>query len=284
MNSTLFRNLTSERALNKRWTLVFFSALVTALVIGPVALAQQFNFVNEVQTQPPPAETGFHGIARVGDNWITANFDSGWNTYNSAFVLTGTTTVPGTGQTRALVLNTSTGNLFIGDFESNTIFEVTTAGTILNSFPSGGSALNALAYNPNDNSLYAVHFSGLIQHLTSAGAQLNSFNLASDEWTGAAFDPVRNTLLLLTSDEDLVKEYTTAGAPVGVPLGVDAVTNNGQGLHYNSETGVLHVTSQDGYIAIWQRVVPEPSGLVLAMFGVGWMRIARARVRLVNVL
>jgi hypothetical protein len=164
----------------------------------------------------------------------------------------------------------NTGNLLIGDNTTDTIYEVDTSGTVLNSFASGGNALNALAFDPNNNSLFAVHFGGEVREVTTAGIFLNSFNVALS-LTGGAFDSLDDTLLLMDSSLEMVREYSTTGLLLDTPLAVDAVTNNGQGLHYDSLSGVLHVTSQDGDIAIWQCTVgspiPEPSTLVLMGLG-----------------
>jgi hypothetical protein len=263
MTPCSFRASASKSAL-----IILFSGLAAFALPYRAAVATTFNFIGEVTAQPVPPIPGLHGIARVGTDWFVANFNQGWNVYDSNFVQTATTAVPGLGQTRALTLDSVTGNLFVGDYLTNTIFEVTPTGTIVNSFAAGGSFLNALAYDPNDNSLYAVNFDGLVNHLTTAGIPLNNFTIATDQFTGAAFDSVSNTLLLLTSTDDSVNEYKTSGAFVGIPLVNDAVTGNGQGLAYDSTTGVLHVTSQEGVVAVWQRrVVPEPEAVVLAMLG-----------------
>jgi hypothetical protein len=266
------------------WLLFIAVGLVPFTMGNQVGHATPFVFVSDVDVSPPPPGRGIHGIARVGNEWFMANLDEGWNIYDTGFVQTGTTRIPELGQTRGMVLDTSSGNLFVGDGRADTIFEVSPSGVIQDSFSSAGTGLNALAYNPNDDTLYAVHYGGFVSHLTTMGAPLDDFTITTDKLTGAAWDSESNTLLVLTFDYshlDLVKEYTTDGELVGTPLAVDAVTGNGQGLHYNSQTGVLHVTSQFGTVALWEReVIPEPSSLLLILIALavigGWRKLKRA--------
>jgi hypothetical protein len=245
--------------------LVFTLSFLLSPAPSALASGNPFSYVGPQYLSPPPPWDGVHGIARIGTDWYLANFTQGWHIYDSNFVQTGTVTGPfALGHNRPLALNTNTGNLYTGNFSTGIIYEVTPAGAIVNSFSSGGptAELNAIAYNPLDDSIYAVHFNGFINHLSSGGVPLNNFTLSSDVWTGAAFDTVSNTLLLLESSSDIVKEYSPLGVFVGTPLPTSSVAGNGQGLHYDSATGVLHVTAQNGNLAVWQRqVIPEPSSL-----------------------
>jgi hypothetical protein len=234
---------------------------LVALSLQSAAFATPFNLVNMTSVSPPPPGIGIHGIAQVGSEWFMANFSSGWNVYDASFNQIGTTTTnTPTGETRALVYNSNSGNMFIGEYSGGVgiIHEVTTGGTVLNSFSSTGTSLNALAFNPVNSHLFALHFTGLVVELTTAGAVVNSFT-AAGTWTGAAFDAVNNTLLLLNSSPDQVLEYTPAGVFVDTPLAGDAVNGNGQGLHYDSSAGLLHVTGQFGDIGIWHRTVSPVS-------------------------
>ena len=132
------------------------------------------------------------------------------------------------------------------------IFECATDGTVLNSFSSTGTALNALAFNPDNDHIFALHYQGLVAEFTSDGAFVSSFTL-SDVWTGAAYDAVNGTLLLMNSGADQVLEYLTDGTLVEIVIPGDCVNSNGQGLAYDAVTGILHATSQYGDIAIWER-------------------------------
>ena len=87
-----------------------------------------------------------------------------------------------------------------------------------------------------------MHFGGEIRELTTAGGFINSFNVGL-QLTGGAFDSVSSTLLFMDSGPDIVREYSTTGLLLDTPLPVDAVPGNGQGLHYDSLAGVLHITS-----------------------------------------
>ena len=234
-------------------TLLAFALL---LLVPALALAQPFGFISETAANPLPPGMGFHGIAQVGNQWFMANFSGGWHVYDLNFNQVGTTTVvPPIGETRPICYNSNSGTVFVGDYSAGIIYEVTTAGATLNSFSSGGGGFNALAYNPDNDHIFAVHYSGLVAEYTAAGAPVNSFNAGGYSWTGAACDWVNDTLLLLTSGNDYVVEYSYGGAVVDTPLNVDAVTGNGQGLAYDSLTGILHVTSQGGNIALWGRDV-----------------------------
>jgi hypothetical protein len=237
------------------YRLCLWTALL--LLVPALVFAQPFGFISETTANPPPPGTGFHGIAQVGNQWFMANFEGGgWHVYDLNFNQVGSTAVvPPIGATRPLCYNSNSGTVFIGDYGAGIIYEVTTAGATLNSFSSGGSGLNALAYNPNNDHVFAVHYSGLVAELTSAGAPVNSFNAGGYSWTGAACDWINDTLLLLTSSNDYVVEYDFGGAVVDTPLNTDAVTGNGQGMAYDANTGIMHVTSQEGNIALWGRDV-----------------------------
>jgi hypothetical protein len=247
----------SQRYGSMRMVALLGGVLALVLIQGS-ALAQPFNLVQMTNVTPPPPGTGIHGIALVGSQWFMANFNSGWNVYDLNYNQVGTvTTTPNTGAPRGLVLNTNTGNIFLGDYSTNTIHEVTPTGNVLNSFPSTGSQLNALAYNPTNDHLYALHYQGQVIELTTAGGVVGSFSVGGT-WTGAAYDSNNNTLLMMNSTPDQVLEYTTGGVLVDTPLPGDAVNGNGQGLHYDSTTGILHATGQYGDIGVWERTVSTP--------------------------
>lgn len=234
--------------------LTLLTATLALALFQGAALATTFEFVDETAVVPPPPGTGIHGIARVGDEWFMANFNSGWNVYDLNFNQTGTVVTDiDTGQPRGLVYDSNAGTVFIS-YTGGVVYECTTDGTVLNSFSSTLSSVNALAFNPDNDHLFALGFTGNVVEMTRDGQIVNSF-VVGGTWTGAAYDAVNGTLLLMTSDDDRVVEYTTNGVYVDTPLDADAVTSNGQGLHYDSTTGFLHVTSQYGDIAIWQREV-----------------------------
>ena len=221
-----------------------------------------FTFTVSAFTPIGSATTGrmLHGIAFDGTQWHSANFTSGWDSFDTSFLLLGSTTVPGgPNESRGFVYDSNAGTFFVGDvFSGSTVFEVTPGGTVLNSFPSGHSVMNAIAFNPLDDTLWVVDVDLGVRHLTRTGAFLGSFSTGpSVRWTGAAFDPGRNTLLLLESNSDQVYEYDPSGSLLGIPANFDVVPGNGQGLHYDHTTGILHVTgiSLAGDIAILQRSI-----------------------------
>jgi len=235
-----------------RLLVVICGALIALLMFG-TALATDFEFVMEIAVNPTPPFSGIGGIARVGEQWFTANYIDGWYVYDLDFNLVGTTTVtPDLSWPYGLVYDSNAGSVFITD--GNTIYECTTDGEPVDSFPSTGQALVALAFNPDNDHLFAVHYAGYVAELTRNGVLVGSFTLSGDWWTGAAYDAVNGTLLVMTGD-DQVQEYATDGTLLGTPLSGDCVYDNGLGLHYDADTGFLHATGQFGDIGIWQREV-----------------------------
>ncbi len=198
-----------------------------------------------------------HGIAFDGFEWhIAAIHSNSWRNFDTDFGLLDSTHVPEAIEAnfRGLAFDEASGNLFAGDFAENEVFEATLAGSVVNSFTSNVPVgFNAIAIDQEDGTLWLVGFNGLVNHVTRTGALLSSFTTPGLQWTGAAFDTARNTVLLLETSADTVHEYDTAGTPLGLAIASDAVSGNGQGLHYDSVTGILHVTSQFGPVAIWIR-------------------------------
>lgn len=250
-------------------------SVVVLLCLHGAANAGPFTFVSATNVAPPPPGTGIHGIARVGNQWFVSNFNNGWNIYDSLFNQVGSVFTSGLGQTRGMAYDSNSGFVYVGDINTSTIHKVTTSGTIVSSFNTGLSGLNAVAFDPNSGHLFAANFNGQVREFTTSGTQL-SFFVTGQNWTGAAFDSVGGTLLLLNNN-DQVLEYSTAGSLIGTPLPGDAEAGNGQGLAYDSATGVLHVTGQNGGIAIWQRAVASSVPLpgTLALLGIGLLCLRR---------
>ena len=110
--SSVLRASSKARSQSRNHRFAWLNGLLGVLLLHSTALALPFNLITNTAVAPPPPGTGIHGIARVGNEWFVANFNSGWNEYDLGFSQTGTTaTVPITGATRGLVLNSLTGNL-----------------------------------------------------------------------------------------------------------------------------------------------------------------------------
>jgi hypothetical protein len=156
---------------------------------------------------------------------------------------------------------------------------MTAAGSQINQF-STTSRLNALAYDSRDDTIWLAYFTGLVEKRTRTGGLLTSFT-AVPEWTGLAIDTRNNTLLLL-EDNDKLYEYHMNGTLVGQPIATDMIPDNGQGLAYDSSTGRLYATTQQGpgRVTIFDDAsrVPEPASWMLALGALAV--ISRSRRRL----
>lgn len=237
----------------ENYLLVLVCVTLVNLILTCPALASDFEFVTEtaVSPVPPPPPFGISGIARVDDQWFVSNLDSGWNVYDQNFNQVGTTTTsPSMGAVHGLAFDSNAGTVFLTS--GNTIYECNTDGTVLNSFPSTGTALTSISFNPDNDHLFAVHFLGYVAELTRNGSFIGSFSLSGDYWSGSVYDAGQGTLLLMT-DSDQVAEYMTDGTLVGMPLSADCVSGNGLGLAYDANTGFLTATGQFGSVGIWQR-------------------------------
>lgn len=249
-----------------------FVASLASLLFCQVAsgvTAQSFVFVGQTTVSPSPIGDGIHGIAFANGQWQAANFLSGWNVYDTSFQQTGqvTTSTP-IGSNRAIVFNPADNLFYTATDATSQVYAVDSSGVVQNTFQaSDDSFLNAMALDPNSQSLFTVHFKGEVFEYTLDGTLLNSFTVPED-LTGAAYDADNDTLLLLRSGDDHVMEYTRDGVFLGWVVDVESVDNNGQGLHYDASTGLLTVTSQDGDIATWYREpVPEPGSAALLFLG-----------------
>jgi hypothetical protein len=236
----------------KKSYIVIFAAL---LLVPGVVLAQPFDYVDDLVVSPPPSGTGVHGIAQVGDEWFLGNFEfGGWHVYDSNFNQTGSVVVsPPIGTVRGLCYDANAGTMFVGEYSAGMIHETTTAGVILNSFPTVVSGFNALAFDADNDYIFAVGYQGQVEVLTRTGTQMDLWTGAYN-WTGAACDWVNDTILLMEGD-DRVLEYEHDGTLIEMVINADCVPGNGQGLAYDSFTGILHCTGQYGEIGIWEREV-----------------------------
>jgi hypothetical protein len=228
---------------------------------------------------------GPHGIAFDGTQWHIANTGSNIvSNYDASFNHLSDITVSGVADLRGLTYDSSTGNLFVGDDQTNVVRRVTLAGVVLSSFQGASSGLNALAYDSDSDSLWLAYFSnGLIENRTKTGTLISSFSDPSYQWTGLAYDSINHTLLALETD-DALREYRLNGNTLGTVIPSDVINGNGQGLAYIASTGTLYVTSQiPNVITVFSdpaRQVPEAStGLLLAIgvitFGVISNRMRR---------
>jgi hypothetical protein len=235
---------------SRRWCLTA-TILACILASNPASAADPFSLVSSTNIG-----SQCHGLASDGTDWYVANFGDPIRVFDVAWVQIGTLTVPGGRTIRGLAFDIASGNLFLGSYGTQEVVETTTAGVQVNVFPTGlASGFNAVAVNDIDGTVWVVGYGGDIRHLTRTGSFLGGFSTPFN-WTGAAVDALRNTILLMESSPDTVHEYDFGGATLGLAIASDCVGGNGQGLTYDSFTGVLTATGQYGDLSIWDRPIP----------------------------
>ena len=215
-------------------------------------------------------DSSHHGIAFDGARWHIAKPVSGtFRNYTPGFTFVDETTVAGVLGMRGMTYDPDSGHLFVGDYETGRVREITTQGVEISqflAFQPGG--LNALAYDPRDDSIWLAYFDGTIEKRNSQNIITVSI-LTTWDWTGLALDPVNNSLLAL-EDNDTLLEYRTNGTFLGTRLASDVIPNNGQGLAYDATIGRLYVTSQmPGHVTFFDDPsrVPEPACSAIALLG-----------------
>lgn len=211
------------------------------------------QFVKQTEIPLTPTPDYSHGIAFDGGNWHIANLNTpSFNTYNSSFSRISQITIPGLVDVRGLAFDSSTGNLWLGDYTSSRVYEVTTTGTLIQDFPVG-TGVNAVAYNPLTDTIWVARFASELQQWSRTGTLISSFSTPGLTWTGLAMDSCSGNLLLMEAQNDLVYEYQTDGTQVGQIIPSDQIIANGQGLYYDAATAELYATSAiDPIITVFQ--------------------------------
>ena len=222
-----------------------------------------------------------HGIAFDGTNWSIADpFDDSFHRYDANFNFLGDTSVSGISDMRGMAYDSNTNNLFVGDEDTGIVRLVTIDGSEISQFATGfGEGLNAIAFDPNSDSVWLAFFNGVIENRTRTGTLISSFN-GGENWTGLAYDELNNSLLLLESSNDTLFEFAPNGSLIGQMVGVDLIVENGQGLAYDSSLGRLFVTSQTGNVAIWDdpsRAIPEPQITIVILLSLAGQTLRRQR-------
>lgn len=224
--------------------------VATILLLAPIWAQAQFS----KQADIPISTSNNHGIAFDGSQWhIAAIINTpSFNTFDSAFTFQNSVTVAGAISIRGLTYDPNSGNLFLGSNANSTVYEVTTSGTELNSFVAGSGNINALAYDPRDDTIWLARFTGEIEQYARNGGLIDSFSTGPDlDWTGMALDLCTGNLFLLENG-DQVYEYQTDGTQIGLVIPTDQIIGNGQGLYYDASTAQLWATSQNDDAALFQ--------------------------------
>lgn len=224
---------------------------VVASVVGLASpLAAEF-----VNTDVIALSDQAHGIAFDGSVWHIArpvSVPGLWNNYDDNFAFVDSVILDGTSDTRGLTYDNATGTLFVSDVSDDRVYEYSLDGTELHQFGTSAGFANALALDVNDNTLWIAYFSGLVERRSRTGVLIDSFTTGPGlEWTGLAIDLISDTLLLLETDDRLY-EFAKDGTLIGQLLDEDEVTDNGQGLYYDSTRARLYATGQAGFVSVFQ--------------------------------
>jgi hypothetical protein len=250
-------------------------AALSVLLLSYQPARAGFTYAGSVSLTSPD---NHHGIAFDGTNWHIADpFNNNYHNYSSSFTYLNDTTVSGVADMRGLTYDPNSNDLFVNDYQSHNVFEVTVGGIVVSSFNTGNPGLNGLAYDRRDNTMWLLYFGGLIEKRSRTGTLISSFN-TSLEQTGIALDPVSNTLLTMESDSDSVDEYRFDGTLVGQVITTDQIPFNGQGLAYDPSIGRLYATSQQpGVVTFFDDPsrVPEPSGVAMGAIAMALLRRRR---------
>lgn len=257
------------------------NAVFTILLAGTASIASA-SFVHQSDFSVTLSDpTGIHGIASDGSNFYLGSFQSGVSMRDSLFNETALYGIPGgAGEIRGLSYDASSGTLLAGNYDTGEVYRMSTAGTLLNTMnlltPAG--QMNAVGADGNSGNIFTLSFSGLVQQHTSAGAFLSSFNTGIN-LTGLAVDDVNQSIFIMTSSTDEIREYDYSGNLIGTVIAAGTTTGNGQGLHYDNTSGELYVTSQFGDIAVWadstRQTVPTPASI--AILGLSGLVTTRRR-------
>jgi PEP-CTERM motif len=260
---------------NVKLSLAKAALVAAALFVASPAGATSFSLVQYIS--PTGGGNNHDGLAFDGTTWYESNF-AGWERYDTNWNFLSTTSQPGS--LRGLVYDGAANTLFQTQ-NLNSVVETTLAGVTVQSFATA-NGLNAVAWDPLDDSLWLAYFSGLIEHRTRTGTLVSNFS-TSWAWTGAAFDPVNRSLLLLDNN-DVVVEYSLTGSQIGASQAGLFALSNGQGLYYDASQGDLYVTAQEHRLALLEdrsrlaaTSVPEPA--TLSLVGLGCIGALARRAR-----
>ena len=147
---------------------------------------------------------------------------------------------------RGIAFEESSGNFFVADYPSGQIMEFTPEGELVTSFTGAApNQLNAVAVHKLDGTLWVATFNQGISHFERDGTQLGHFDTPFFI-TGLAIDEAAETLLVMESTNDFVREFNFSGQHLGIAIGINIIPDNGQGLAYDAYTATLYATTQTG--------------------------------------
>lgn len=243
-------------------TAVFTLVLASTASIASASFVYQSDFT--VALSDP---TGIHGLASDGTNFFLGSFESGVSVRDGSFTESMLFGTPAFGQTRGVGFDASTGTLLVGNYTNGDVYRMSTAGALLDTMSlSTPAQMNAVGADGNTGNIFTLEFGGLIQQHAGDGTFLSSFNIGFN-LTGLAVDDVNQSIFVMYSTDDMIREYDYNGNLLGTAVADGSTAGNGQGLYYDNTTAELYVTSQRGEITVWadstRQVVPAPASAVL---------------------
>lgn len=218
-----------------------FSA--AAVAVFAAAAHADFEIVEEIVL---PTEQA-HGLAFDGTTWYVAQiFEPAWDVFDEEFTYLETTQAALGDAIRGIAFDESSGNLFVADYPSGEILEMTTDGTVVSTFTAAGpNQINAVSVNRLDGTLWVATFNQGVLQFDRNGTLLGGFDTPFFV-SGLAIDEAAETLLLMESNNDFVREFNFMGQQIDVPIPLNIIPDNGQGLAYDATTATLYATTQTG--------------------------------------
>lgn len=234
------------------------------MAFGATDARCDFTFESEIQLGT--AGNCHGGLDFDGTNWRVARvFTDEVFVYSASFDFLGAVAIAGVVNSRSVVVDDNTGNMFVLDGSFGIVRETTSSGNVVAFFAVPPST-NSMAYDSTNDQIWLVTSEGLVQQRTRTGQILSSFQVdEAPAWNGLAIDELNNTLLMISSIDDFfpitVFEYSTQGNLIDTLL-IDSlenqlVTNIPFEIAYDSTNARLDVVGHVGFIATYS----DPSRL-----------------------
>lgn len=208
-----------------------------------------------------PSSNTYTAGTTISPNLTISNSNSGFSNAVSSFAFGSPSTLSGTSNGPAGIGTDASGNIYIANYNGNTIRKYNSSGSFLSTFISS-STLNGpgtIVFDSSGNAYILSYTGGRVLKYSSSGVFISNFVINLSSPYGMAIDASDN-IYVCDSGNDRVRKYSSSGSLLGT-----ITLNNGdtpQGVVLNSRGDIFIL------LAGSKKVVKYNSSLVAQSFSI----------------